>query len=112
ASRAEIKSRWLLPRSGLAEADEGDPPAGLARRLQEYERFKQAAEDLDALPRQDRDTSPANAFVPDRAAVRLPPPVDLREMLLALHDVLRRRSEEHTSELQSRENLVCRLLLE
>src|SRR5690606_39684772 len=25
---------------------------------------------------------------------------------------LRRRSEEHTSELQSRENLVCRLLLE
>src|SRR5690606_41777944 len=27
-------------------------------------------------------------------------------------DRLRRRSEEHTSELQSRENLVCRLLLE
>src|SRR5690606_41517369 len=26
--------------------------------------------------------------------------------------VRRRRSEEHTSELQSRENLVCRLLLE
>src|SRR5690606_41059185 len=29
---------------------------------------------------------------------------------LGLHP--RRRSEEHTSELQSRENLVCRLLLE
>src|SRR5690606_41438156 len=28
------------------------------------------------------------------------------------HDVEVRRSEEHTSELQSRENLVCRLLLE
>src|SRR5690606_42026708 len=27
-------------------------------------------------------------------------------------DVVARRSEEHTSELQSRENLVCRLLLE
>src|SRR5207302_8271257 len=27
-------------------------------------------------------------------------------------DVRRSRSEEHTSELQSRENLVCRLLLE
>src|SRR5690606_40161369 len=27
-------------------------------------------------------------------------------------DQSRRRSEEHTSELQSRENLVCRLLLE
>src|SRR3546814_4112983 len=62
----------------------------LVRRLQEYERFKQAAEDLDALPRQDRDTSPAAAFVPDRASVRQPPPVDLREMLLALHYVLKR----------------------
>src|SRR5215475_15538655 len=28
------------------------------------------------------------------------------------HDVVTARSEEHTSELQSRENLVCRLLLE
>src|SRR5690606_41352038 len=30
----------------------------------------------------------------------------------AQHHLLVRRSEEHTSELQSRENLVCRLLLE
>ena len=87
---AEIKSRMLLPRPEGAPEDEGDPRAELVRRLQEYERFKQAAEDLDALPRQERDTSTAAAFVPDRAAVRLPPPVDLREMLLALHDVLRR----------------------
>src|SRR5690606_35988190 len=28
------------------------------------------------------------------------------------YDLVRVRSEEHTSELQSRENLVCRLLLE
>src|SRR5207302_3369751 len=32
--------------------------------------------------------------------------------LLALSQRCVRRSEEHTSELQSRENLVCRLLLE
>src|SRR2546421_5444773 len=35
--------------------------------------------------------------------------------LIAAHQVLdgaRRRSEEHTSELQSRSDLVCRLLLE
>src|SRR3546814_7070702 len=83
-------SDLLLPRSELAMDEEGDPRAELVRRLQEYERFKQAAEDLDTLPRQGRDTSPAGAFVPDRAAVRLPPPVDLREMLLALHDVLKR----------------------
>jgi segregation and condensation protein A len=87
---AEIKSRMLLPRSTIDDSEETDPRAELVRRLQEYERFKQAAEDIDALPRQDRDTTPAAAFLPDRASVKLPPPVDLREMLLALHDVLKR----------------------
>lgn len=87
---AEIKSRMLLPRPVTEEGEEGDPRAELVRRLQEYERFKQAAEDLDALPRLDRDTTPARADVPDRAAVKLPPPVELKEMLLALHDVLKR----------------------
>ncbi len=87
---AEIKSRMLLPRPPAEEGLEDDPRADLVRRLQEYERFKQAAEDLDGLPRQDRDTVPAQAFMPERAAVRVPPPVDLREMLLALHDVLKR----------------------
>jgi segregation and condensation protein A len=104
---AEIKSRMLLPRSELALDEEGDPRAELVRRLQEYERFKQAAEDLDALPRQDRDTTPASAFVPDRAAVRLPPPVDLREMLLALHDVLR-RAELYTQHAIRRDALSVR----
>jgi segregation and condensation protein A len=87
---AEIKSRMLLPRPPNEESLEDDPRADLVRRLQEYERFKQAAEDLDTLPRQDRDTSPVNAFMPERSAVREQPPVDLREMLLALHDVFKR----------------------
>src|SRR5690242_20126533 len=87
---AEIKSRMLLPRPPAVEGEEEDPRAELVRRLQEYERFKQAAEDIDALPRQDRDTTPVHAHVPDRAAIKLPPPVDLKEMLLALHDVLKR----------------------
>ncbi len=87
---AEIKSRMLLPRAPLEEGMEADPRAELVRRLQEYERFKKAAEDLDGLDRLDRDTSPASAFVPERATVRVPPPVDLREMLLALRDVLKR----------------------
>ncbi|GAB1407622.1 ScpA family protein [Thermomonas brevis] len=87
---AEIKSRMLLPRPPSEEGIEDDPRADLVRRLQEYERYKKAAEDLDALPRQERDTSNVSAFVPDRAAVRLPPPVDIKEMLLALHDVLKR----------------------
>ncbi len=104
---AEIKSRMLLPRSTEDEALEDDPRADLVRRLQEYERFKQAAEDLDALPRQDRDTTPAAAFVPDRASVRLPPPVDLREMLLALHDVLK-RAELFTGHAIKRDALSVR----
>jgi len=87
---AEVKSRMLLPRPPAVEGEEADPRAELVRRLQEYERFKQAAEDIDALPRQDRDTTPVRAFVPERTTVRLPPPVDLKEMLLALHDVLKR----------------------
>jgi len=87
---AEIKSRLLLPRPPSAEVGEEDPRAELVRRLQEYERFKRAAEDIERLPRIDRDTVAASAYVPDRTTVRLPPPVDLREMLVALRDVLKR----------------------
>src|SRR5512145_217511 len=76
---AEIKSRMLLPRPPAEEGIEGDPRAELVRRLQEYERFKKAAEDIDGLDRLDRDTSLAHAHVPERAAVKVPPPVDLRE---------------------------------
>lgn len=87
---AEIKSRMLLPRRSSGEEDEEDPRAELVRRLQEYERFKQAAEDLDALPRRDRDFTVAEAQVEDRQVVRVPPEVDLAEMLAALRDVLSR----------------------
>ena len=87
---AEIKSRMLLPRPPSEDGAESDPRAELVRRLQEYERFKKAAEDIDQLDRLDRDTSLAAAHVPDRAVAKVPPPVDLREMLLALRDVLKR----------------------
>ena len=86
----EIKSRLLLPRPPAEEGIEEDPRAELVRRLQEYERFKKAAEDIDALPRIERDTVPVHADAGDRNVVRLPPPLELREMLLALKDVLRR----------------------
>ncbi|MEP6483864.1 MAG: ScpA family protein [Rudaea sp.] len=87
---AEIKSRLLLPRPPSEEGIEEDPRAELIRRLQEYERFKKAAESIEILPRLDRDFSVASAFVPDKNVIRLPPPVDLRELLLALKDVLKR----------------------
>ena len=104
---AEIKSRLLLPRPPSAEAIEDDPRADLVRRLQEYERYKKAAEDLDTLPRQERDTAPVSAFVPDRAEIRLPPPVDIREMLLALHDVFK-RAELFTQHAIKRDALSVR----
>ncbi len=95
---AEIKSRLLLPRPPAAEGAEDDPRAELIRRLQEYERYKKAAEDLDALPRMERDLAPARAEVPDRNVIRIPPPVDLRELLLALKAVMHRAdlSGHHT----------------
>src|SRR5277367_4594589 len=73
ATLAEIKSRMLLPRPKLDEDGELDPRAELVRRLQEYERFKRAAEGIDALPRLDRDTWVASAELVDRKVVRLPP---------------------------------------
>lgn len=89
AMLAEIKSRMLLPRPVEAE-DEEDPRAELVRRLQEYERYKQAAEDIDALPRVGRDLFPAVVATPDLKAERPQPQVDLREVLLALAEVMNR----------------------
>ncbi|WP_306524317.1 ScpA family protein [Dokdonella sp.] len=104
---AEIKSRLLLPRPPQEEGSEIDPRAELVRRLQEYERFKQAAEDIDTLPRQDRDFALAHVAVDDRNVIRLPPPVDLREMLLALKDVMK-RAELHGHHAIQRETLNVR----
>lgn len=91
AMLAEIKSRMLLPRSSESDDDdEEDPRAQLIRRLQEYERFKQAAEDIDSLPRIGRDLHAASAKAPDTSELRADPDVDMREILLALSEVLRR----------------------
>ena len=87
---AEIKSRMLLPRPALDDDEEGDPRAELVRRLQEYERFKQAAEDLDELPRVGRDFALVEAFVEDKTVIRVPPKVELGEILSALKDVMGR----------------------
>jgi segregation and condensation protein A len=87
---AEIKSRMLLPRLQSDDEDEDDPRAELVRRLQEYERFKQAAENLDDLPRAGRDYVVAEAFMTEQHVVQIPPEVDLADMLDALRDVLGR----------------------
>ena len=86
---AEIKSRLLLPRPATSEAEEEDPRAELVRRLQEYERFQQAARALDVLPRLERDFFPASAE-PIQRELRQAPPVTLADLLSALREALAR----------------------
>jgi segregation and condensation protein A len=107
AMLAEIKSRMLLPRSTLEDGEDLDPRAELIRRLQEYERFKQAAENLDALPRLERDVFIAHAGIPPGHVQRTPPDVDLRDLLLALRGVLA-RADLFTSHRVEKESLSLR----
>lgn len=107
ATLAEIKSRMLLPRQETEDEEEVDPRAELIRRLQQYERFKQAAEDLDQLPRQERDSFAASVALPKLPSSQTHPDVDLREMLLALRGVLA-RADLFTSHHVERERLSTR----
>jgi segregation and condensation protein A len=92
ATLAEIKSRMLLPRPAGDIEDEDDPRAELVRRLQEYERYKQAAEDIDELPRLGRDVFQAEAEAPDQKVIQLPPEVDLQDLIAAFQEVMKRAS--------------------
>jgi segregation and condensation protein A len=106
AMLAEIKSRMLLPRVTEHE-DEEDPRAELVRRLQEYERFKKAAADLDTLPRLGRDVFSTQTEVPPGHVRKLPPAVELRELLLALREVLA-HADLYTSHRIEKESLSLR----
>ncbi len=90
AMLAEIKSRMLLPRSSEIEEEEGDPRAELIRRLQEYERFKAAAEGIDELPRVGRDVVVPRLEAPQAKVRKLLPEVSLEEILLSMAEVMRR----------------------
>ncbi|MCC6202356.1 MAG: segregation/condensation protein A [Gammaproteobacteria bacterium] len=85
---AEIKSRMLLPQSHQAEAEEEDPRAELVRRLQEYERYKKAAQDLDELPREERDLRPVVVEFPERSQTVRPPAVKLEQLVRVFAEVL------------------------
>ncbi|WP_342147052.1 ScpA family protein [Rickettsiella endosymbiont of Aleochara curtula] len=91
----EIKSRLLLPKPFEAQTnDEADPRAELIRRLQEYERTKQAAQTLEQLPRLGRDVflAMAEAVLPSVSAEnpRQLPPLALEELVEAFQAVLSR----------------------
>lgn len=106
AMLAEIKSRMLLPRPDEC-AEEDDPRAELIRRLQEYEQFKKAAEDLDALDRLERDVFLTDIEVP-KFEVEMPlPDVKMNDLLMAFRDVVN-RAEQYASHHVQREPLSVR----
>jgi len=107
AMLAEIKSRMLLPRPESIDDDEDDPRAELVRRLQEYERYKKAAQDIGDLPRLERDTFVAHVDAPERKVVTALPDITMKELLLAFHDVLKRAQMFTNLHLQ-RERLSVR----
>lgn len=93
AMLAEIKSRMLLPRVDETDDDDNDPRAELIRRLQEYERIKQAAVSLDELPRLERDNQLLK-IVPPKIDRDLPlPDITMKELMLALKDVMARAEQ-------------------
>lgn len=107
AMLAEIKSRMLMPRPMSEDEPDDDPRATLVQRLQEYERFKDAGESLDALPRAGRDLAPVQvASGPLALDVPLPQP-ELRALLLALREAMQ-RAELFTTHQVEREPLSVR----
>ena len=107
AMLAEIKSRMLLPRPIDENEDEDDPRAELVRRLQEYERYKQAAEDIDALPRYEREIFGTIAEFPDRKSSQQEPDVSMDSLLRAFAEVLA-RADMYTHHRIHREALSVR----
>ncbi len=102
AMLAEIKSRTLLPRYRSSDEDEDDPRADLIKRLQEYERYKQAAEQIDELPRLGRELHTASAKPPQLELPRPLPGIVLKEVMLALAQLIKRAQmfEHHHVQLE------------
>ncbi len=104
---AEIKSRLLLPKTTIEE-DEEDPRAELVRRLQEYEVIKKAAENIDAMPRLERDYFEGGAELPEAFAPKIiHSEVSLQDLVFALRGVLKRAQAFEHHHIQ-REQLSTR----
>src|SRR3990172_6827856 len=88
AMLAEIKSRMLLPRPASEDGEELDPRAELVRRLQEYERYRSAAESLDHMPRVGREVHLVVIENDQPPVKRIEPNVSLFELMDAFKEVL------------------------
>lgn len=108
AMLAEIKSRMLLPRQVNPEEEAEDPRTELIRRLQEYERYKKAAEELDELPRMHREIFPVVVdFTLTKETINLRPKLDLTELIVAFNEVMK-RVRMYLHHQVGRENLSVR----
>lgn len=91
AMLAEIKSRLLLPKHDFEDDSEEDPRAELIRRLQQYEIIKDAAHNIDNLPRVERDHYPVQVAKPTNLQIEVPEPeVSLQDLVMAFQSVLKR----------------------
>lgn len=90
AMLAEIKSRMLLPKPAKVEEDEEDPRLALVRQLQEYERFRQAANELEDRPRVGREVFICEAEVEDLNPPKTEARVTLEQLTRAFQGVLER----------------------
>jgi segregation and condensation protein A len=111
AMLAEIKSRLLLPKREEIDDDEDDPRAELIRRLREYEQIKVAAQELDSVPRMQRDIFIANADASENIEpIKYMPQVQMQDLVMAFQEAMHRAStfEHHQIErevLSTRERM-------
>lgn len=109
AMLADIKARMLLPQTAPVpggESDE-DPRMALVRKLQMYEQYKLAAENMDRLPRCFRDTFPLFVKTDNLPQMIQLPEVTLDCLYMALQSVLQRQEQEANYQI-SKEPLPVR----
>lgn len=84
----EIKSRMLLPQTTTEPVS--DPRKKLVQQLQEYAQYKQAAQDIEALARIDRDLFIASVEHNQVETPVIVPTIEYSELLVAIKEVMQR----------------------
>jgi segregation and condensation protein A len=104
---AEIKSRMLLPKPKSELDDDEDPMAALIRRLQEYERFSGAANQMDDRPRLDRDIFKSEVLFDDLDPPEVKVQVSLDQLVKAFQSIVD-RADANKHMFVSRDTLSLR----
>ena len=97
---AEIKSRMLVPNE-TEDEDEEDPRANLIKRLMEYQKYKNLSEQLDEIPRLNRDTFIVSKIFANIEKQDTMPMIDLEELEIAFQEVLKRAEIFASHDIQS-----------